>query len=78
MSGSLFVGLPEIRRDGEGGITEIEGDAHALSWGEAGVMEPEVGDLGPGHEGRRGLLGLRRAVLGRVAQHGPCMGTLAR
>ena len=29
-------------------------------WGEAGMMEPEVGDLGPGHEGRRGLLGLRR------------------
>lgn len=57
--------LFEVRRNRETGVAIVEGDAHALAGSKPHVVEPKVGNLGPGHERR--LLG-GHAALGRIAQ----------
>ena len=44
--------LFEVGRNRETGVAIVEGDAHALAGSKPDVMEPEVGNLGPGHERR--------------------------
>jgi len=50
-----------VRRNGEAAVAVIEGKAHGLTWRKAGLLQPDIGNLHPGHEGRRRLYG---AVVG--------------
>ena len=57
-----------VGRDGEAAVAVVEGEEHALSGGEAGASEPDIGELHPGHA--RLLKIGRGSVVGRVAEDG--------
>ena len=66
MAGFVVYGdLAPVRRDGEAGVSVIERKAHSLIRRKACLLQPDIGDLHPGHECRRALVD---AVVGFGAQ----------
>lgn len=48
-------GLSLVKRDGEAIVAVTEGEAHALTERKPCTLQPDIGDLHPGHESTRRL-----------------------